>query len=82
MPMELAPFLFSIVATSQEYKAACLFPFFYNMLPEGVSPKLQTLALKTDEEDDFGLMAATARYDTTGWNYEALFYIAQFFIFN
>ena len=52
--------------TSQEYKAAHLFPFFYNMLSEGVNRKLQSRALKIDEEDDFGLLAATARYDTIG----------------
>lgn len=52
--------------TSQEYKAAHLFPFFYNMLSEGVNRKLQSRALKIDEEDDFGLLAATARYDTVG----------------
>lgn len=52
--------------TSQEYKAAHLFPFFYNMLSEGVNRKLQNRALRIDEEDDFGLLAATARYDTIG----------------
>ncbi|MCO5235898.1 MAG: HipA N-terminal domain-containing protein [Chitinophagaceae bacterium] len=52
--------------TSQEYKAAHLFPFFYNMLSEGVNRKLQSRALKIDEEDDFGLLAATARHDTIG----------------
>ena len=52
--------------TSQEYKAAHLFPFFCNMLSEGVNRKLQSRALKIDEEDDFGLLAATARYETIG----------------
>ena len=52
--------------TSQEYKADHLFPFFYNMLSEGVNRKLQSRALRIDEEDDFGLLAATARYDTIG----------------
>ena len=52
--------------TLQEYKADHLFPFFYNMLSEGVNRKLQSRALKIDEEDDFGLLAATARYDTIG----------------
>ncbi|HRE52052.1 MAG TPA: HipA N-terminal domain-containing protein [Flavitalea sp.] len=52
--------------TSQEYKAAHLFSFFYNMLSEGVNRKLQCHMLRIDEEDDFGLLAATARYDTIG----------------
>lgn len=52
--------------TQQEYKAAHLFPFFYNMLSEGVNRKLQRRVLKIDEEDHFGLLSATARYDTIG----------------
>lgn len=52
--------------TLQEYKSTHLFPFFYNMLSEGVNRKLQSRVLKIDEEDDFGLLAATARYDTIG----------------
>lgn len=52
--------------TLQEYKAVHLFPFFYNMLSEGVNRKLQSRVLRIDEEDDFGLLSATARYDTIG----------------
>lgn len=52
--------------TLQEYKAEHLFPFFCNMLSEGVNRKLQGRVLKIDEEDDFGLLAATAQYDTIG----------------
>ena len=52
--------------SQQEYHANALFPFFYNMLSEGVNRKLQSRSLKIDEEDDFGLLAATARYDTIG----------------
>lgn len=52
--------------TQQEYKADHLFPFFYNLLSEGVNRRLQSRVLKIDEEDDFGLLAATARYDTIG----------------
>lgn len=60
------PISLTLPKTSQEYKDAHLFPFFYNMLSEGVNRKLQSRALKIDEEDDFGLLAATARYDTIG----------------
>src|SRR5436190_14823138 len=52
--------------SQQEYQANHLFPFFYNMLSEGVNRKLQSRVLKIDEEDDFGLLAAIARYDTIG----------------
>ena len=52
--------------TAQEFHAAHLFPFFFNMLSEGVNRKLQCRLLKIDEEDHFGLLSATAQYDTIG----------------
>jgi HipA-like protein len=52
--------------TQQLYTSDYLFPFFYNMLSEGVNRKLQSRALKIDEQDYFGLLAATAQYDTIG----------------
>jgi HipA-like protein len=52
--------------TKQEYHSGFLFPFFYNMLAEGVNRKLQSRQLKIDEDDAFGLLLATARYDTVG----------------
>ncbi|MBI5219205.1 MAG: HipA N-terminal domain-containing protein [Bacteroidia bacterium] len=52
--------------TEQEYRSKYLFPFFFNMLSEGVNKKLQCAQLKIDEEDHFGLLLATAQYDTIG----------------
>lgn len=52
--------------SQKEYKSEFLFPFFFNMLSEGVNRKLQSLQLRIDEEDHFGLLAATAQYDTIG----------------
>ncbi|MBK7390830.1 MAG: HipA N-terminal domain-containing protein [Bacteroidia bacterium] len=52
--------------SKQEYSSKFLFPFFFNMLSEGVNRKLQSTHLKIDEEDNFGLLAATAQYDTIG----------------
>lgn len=52
--------------TKQEYHCEYLFPFFFNMLSEGVNRKLQITQLKIDEEDNFGLLTATAQYDTIG----------------
>ena len=49
-----------------EYRSYYLFPFFFNMLSEGVNRKLQNIQLKIDEEDNFGLLMATAQYDTIG----------------
>jgi len=50
----------------QEYINESLFPFFFNMLSEGFNRKLQSKMLKIDEKDYFGLLMATARYDTIG----------------
>ena len=52
--------------TRQEYHARFLFPFFYNMLAEGVNRKLQSRQLQIDEHDAFGLLLATAMYNTIG----------------
>ena len=52
--------------TQKEYSSEFLFPFFFNMLSEGVNRKLQSTQLKIDEEDNFGLLMATAQHDTIG----------------
>ena len=43
-----------------------LFPCFYNMLSEGTNRAIQTRQLKIDKNDFFGLLLATAQYDTIG----------------
>jgi HipA-like protein len=50
----------------RKFHSAYLFPFFYNMLAEGVNKKLQSRQLQIDEEDSFGLLLATAGSDTVG----------------
>ncbi len=52
--------------TQKEYSSEFLFPFFANMLSEGVNRKLQGTCFRIDEEDSFGLLMATAQYDTIG----------------
>lgn len=52
--------------TQQEHSADFLFPFFFNMLSEGINKKLQCRQLKIDENDYFGLLIATANNDTIG----------------
>ena len=49
-----------------EYTSEYLFPFFFNMLSEGTNRVVQTKLLKIDENDFFGLLVATAKYDTIG----------------
>lgn len=52
--------------SQKEYKSKFLFPAFSNLLSEGVNRKLQCRILKIDENDSFGLLLATANFDTTG----------------
>jgi HipA-like protein len=52
--------------SQKEYKSKFLFPAFSNLLSEGVNRKLQSRTLKIDEKDSFGLLLATANYDTVG----------------
>lgn len=52
--------------SQQEYSSSVLFPFFFNMLSEGVNRQLQSRLLKIDDHDNFGLLSATAQYDTIG----------------
>ena len=50
----------------QQYHYEHLFPFFYNMMSEGMNRKLQSVHFKIDKNDHFGLLLATARFDTIG----------------
>jgi len=52
--------------TAQEYKSDFLFPFFYNMLPEGSNKQTVCYQLRIDENDPFGILLNTAQYDTIG----------------
>lgn len=52
--------------SQQEYHSKYLFPFFFNLLSEGVNRQLQSRQLKIDEADHFGFLLATAQYDTIG----------------
>ncbi len=52
--------------TKPEYQSAYLFPPFFNMLSEGVNRTLQCRQWQLDDEDFFGLLLATAQWDTIG----------------
>lgn len=52
--------------TQQEYSSEFLFPVFSNMLSEGANRQLQSRYWRIDEADNFGIMMATAQYDTAG----------------
>jgi serine/threonine-protein kinase HipA len=50
----------------QEYSSKFLFPFFYNMLPEGSNKQIVCKHNRIDENDYFGLLLTTAKYDSIG----------------
>jgi serine/threonine-protein kinase HipA len=52
--------------SQQEYHSDFLFPFFYNMLPEGPNRKVVCQLNKIDEDDDFGLLMIVAKDDSIG----------------
>jgi len=52
--------------SQKTYKSDFLFPFFFNMISEGVNKQLQCRQFKIDENDYFGLLLATAAKDTIG----------------
>lgn len=60
------PVSLTLPKNPQEYRSKYLFPFFFNMLSEGDNKDLQTRQLKIDPNDNFGLLLATAQYDTLG----------------
>jgi len=63
---EKPPVSLTMPKTQKTYKADHLFPFFFNLLSEGVNRKLQSRQLKIDEKNYFDLLLATAQADTIG----------------
>src|SRR6056297_2090125 len=63
---EKPPVSLTMPKTQKVYTSDHLFPFFFNMLSEGVNRKLQARQLKIDEEDYFGLLLEIAQTDTIG----------------
>lgn len=43
-----------------------LFPFFFNMLPEGTNKQVVCFHQRIDEDDYFGILMATANSDAIG----------------
>lgn len=50
----------------QEYHSKNLFPFFYNMLPEGSNKQIVCKLNRIDLSDYFGLLVTTAKNDNIG----------------
>jgi HipA-like protein len=52
--------------TAAAYHSRHLFPFFYNMLPEGSNKQVVCQFNRLDKTDDFGLLLTVAKTDTIG----------------
>ena len=52
--------------SENEFHSHHLFPFFYNMLPEGTNKQVVCKLNRIDPKDDFGLLLTTAKYDSIG----------------
>ncbi len=50
----------------KEFKSKYLFPFFFNMLPEGSNKELACKLNRIDSDDYFGLLMTIANYDNIG----------------
>lgn len=60
------PVCLSMPVKKEAYTSDHLFPFFFNMLSEGANRIMQGRMLHIDENDDFGILLATAQTDTIG----------------
>lgn len=56
----------SLPKMQQEYQSKYLFPFFYNVLPEGSNKQVVCKLNKIDLDDYFGLLLSTAKNDSIG----------------
>lgn len=52
--------------SEQEFHSEFLFPFFYNMLPEGSNKQVVCRYNRIDLDDYFGLLMITAKNDSIG----------------
>lgn len=52
--------------TLEPYRSSFLFPFFFNMLPEGSNKESVCFHLRIDQDDHFGILLATSKTDTIG----------------
>lgn len=60
------PVSLTLPLSDKPYHSKVLFTFFFNMLSEGENRELQSRLLHIDKDDDFGILLATAQYDTIG----------------
>jgi len=52
--------------SEKEFHSTYLFPFFFNMLPEGSNKQVVCKLNRIDRDDHFGLLMSTAKNDSIG----------------
>ncbi|MCU0337369.1 MAG: HipA N-terminal domain-containing protein [Sediminibacterium sp.] len=52
--------------TEKEFHSKYLFPFFFNMLPEGSNKEVVCKLNRIDQDDYFGLLMTAAKNDSIG----------------
>ncbi len=52
--------------TNQTFRSNYLFPFFYNLIPEGGNRTILCHQLRIEEDDYFSLLLSVATHDTIG----------------
>lgn len=60
------PISLTLPKSNKKYESNYLFPFFFNMLPEGTNKQVVCKHMRIDTDDYFSLLLITARYDTIG----------------
>lgn len=60
------PISLTMPKTAQEHRSDHLFPFFFNMLPEGSNKETICRLMRIDSKDLFGLLLAAAGDDAIG----------------
>ncbi|MCQ2973431.1 MAG: HipA N-terminal domain-containing protein [Bacteroidales bacterium] len=61
------PVSLTLPLSDKIYTCDVLFPCFFNLLSEGGNKKAQCKVLHIEPDDYFGLLLATAQYDTIGF---------------
>lgn len=60
------PVSLTLPKKKEHFYSKYLFPFFFNMLPEGTNKQMVCYNLRIDENDYFGILMATAQSDSIG----------------
>ncbi len=60
------PVSLTLPKKKEPFHSEYLFPFFYNMLPEGANKEIVCFNLRIDLNDYFGILMATAKSDAIG----------------